>query len=148
MTSFLINQSSIKAKVETLEREIARLPQVDIPPQHDVSGGIYARTGFIPAGTTFTGAIHTKDHINVIFGDVSVLGDGETIRLTGYHVITTKAGSKRVAHTHADTYWTTLIATELQDISEIEDEICTDSTTLQTRKNGLTHDKPLEMKLC
>ena len=148
MTSFLINQSSMKAKVETLERELLQLHQIDIPPQHDVSGGIYARTGFIPAGTTFTGAIHTKDHINVIFGDVSVLGDGETIRLTGYNVITTKAGSKRVAHTHADTYWTTLIATELQDISAIEDEICTDSTTLQTRKNGLTHDKPLELTSC
>ena len=126
----------MKAKVETLERELLQLHQIDIPPQHDVSGGIYARTGFIPAGTTFTGAIHTKDHINVIFGDVSVLGDGETIRLTGYNVITTKAGSKRVAHTHADTYWTTVLHTDCTELEAIEADAVEDPQNLQTRHLG------------
>lgn len=138
MTTFLVDQSDLKPKIEKLEAEMAKLPQCEVPITHHVNGGMYARTALIPQGLTFTGAVHTKDHINVVIGDITVLGDEGPVRYTGHHIIPCKAGSKRVAFTHAPTYWTTMIATNLTDISEIEDEICVDSSVLQTRKAGLT----------
>lgn len=139
--SFVFASSNMQDKVKRLEDAINQSPACEVPVQHHVHGGMYARTGLIPAGVTFTGAVHTKDHINIVIGDVTVLSDTGPIRYSGHHVLPCKAGSKRVAVTHADTYWTTMIVTNLTNISEIEDEICEDSTVLQTRKAGLTFDK-------
>lgn len=125
---------AVAAKVKRLEDEIQKLPQVVIAPVHHVHGRMYARTGLIPQGTTFTGAVHKKDHINVVCGDITLLSNDGPLRLTGYHVLPTCAGSKRVAYAHADTMWTTLAQTDLADIAEIEDELVEDSGALQTRK--------------
>ena len=142
--SFSFAQSNMKDKIARLEDVINQSPECIVPVQHNVNGGMYARTGMIPAGVTFTGAVHTKDHINIVIGDITLLSDDGPIRYTGHHVLPCKAGCKRVATTHADTYWTTVVATNLADISAIEDESCEDSTVLQTRKAGLTFNKPKE----
>lgn len=120
-------------KVARLEEELRKFPQTYVEPRHDINGGLYARTGLIPAGTTFTGCTHKKDHVNVVCGDVTILTDEGPLRLTGYHVLPTKAGSKRVAVAHSDTYWTTILRTELTDVLDIEDECVEDSAQLQTR---------------
>jgi hypothetical protein len=135
----LVNASFIgslqtREKVARLEQELEKLPQTFVEPRHDIHGGLYARTGLIPAGTTFTGATHKKDHINVVCGDITVLTDEGPVRLTGYHVLPTQAGSKRVAYAHADTVWTTVVRTDLCDVGEIENECVEDSAALQTRK--------------
>ena len=133
--SFVVADSGLKEKIHQLEKSLVKLPQVLVPPEHEVFGGMYARTGMIPAGTMFIGVTHTKDHINVVFGDVTVLTENGPVRFTGYQVLPAKAGSKRVAFTHSDTMWTTLVRTDLTDVEAIEDEICEDSSALQTR-NG------------
>lgn len=120
-------------KVARLEEELKKFPQTFIEPRHDINGGLYARTGMIPAGTTFTGCTHKKDHINIVCGDVTVMTDDGPLRLTGYHVLPTKAGSKRVAVAHSDTYWTTIVRTDLMDVEAIEDECVENSAQLQTR---------------
>jgi len=140
---------SIKAlsdKVDRLETELNKQDQFEIPLDHHLSGGMYARHGMIPAGTTFMGAVHKKDHLNVLSGDVTILLDDGPFRFTGYHVLTCKAGLKRVAYAHSDTFWTTIEKTDLTDISEIEDELVEGSENLQTRKFGLPYTKPLEIK--
>lgn len=121
-------------QVARLEAELEQLPQTIVPPVEHVHGKVYTRTGLIPAGTTFIGAVHKKDHINIVCGDVTIATDEGTLRLTGYHVLPCNAGSKRVAHAHADTLWTTIAHTELTDFSAIEDELAEDSAALQTRK--------------
>lgn len=120
-----------------LEEQILALPQVDLRTEHSLAGGIYARTIFIPAGTVLTGATHKKDHINIVFGDITVTTDGEPVRLTGHHVLPTKAGNKRAGVAHADTVWTTLVRTDLSDIEAIEDELVIESSRLQTRQTAL-----------
>lgn len=142
--SFVVAQSDMQDKIKRLEAELAQAPVCNVPIQHDVNGGMYARTALIPAGVTFTGAVHTKDHINIVIGDITVLTHNGPTRYTGHHVLPCQAGSQRVAYTHEATYWTTMVATSLTDISAIEDEICEDSTVLQTRRTGLTFDKQKE----
>lgn len=140
------NQVKTKHSVEQLEQAILSAPQVDLRTEHVLSGGVYARTIHIPAGTVLTGATHKKDHVNVVFGDITVTTDAGPIRLTGYHVIPTKAGSKRAGVAHADTVWTTICETKLDDIEAIEDELVEESSRLQTRLTALpgTEFKELE----
>lgn len=128
----------MRAQVRMLEDRILALPkeqQVFFDTLHDLSGGIYARTIFIPAGTSLTGAVHNKDHINVVVGDITVLTEDGPQRLTGHCVLPTRAGMKRAGIAHADTIWTTLVRTDLTNLEEIEDEITPDSAKLQTRRN-------------
>jgi hypothetical protein len=119
--------------VKKLESEILKLPQVDLRTEHVLSGGVYARTIHIPAGTILTGATHKKDHVNVVIGDIAVTTDDGTKRLTGYHVFASKAGAKRAGVAISDTAWTTICKTDLTDIEAIEDELVEESECLQTR---------------
>lgn len=133
-------------KVEILEERILQIPQVDLRTTHALSGGLYARTIYIPAGTVLTGAKHKKDHINVLMGDITVSTDDGMKRLTGYHVLPTQAGAKRAGYAHSDTCWTTICKTELTDIDAIEDELVENSSRLQTRLQaiGVTKQTVLE----
>lgn len=133
MSTFAVSTPETLAKVKRLEQELKALPQTAVGVSHCVNGGVYTRTGTIPADTAFMGAVHKKDHINVLIGDVTVLTDEGPIRYTGHNVLPTKAGSKRVAYAHAETVWTTIIRTDLTDIREIENECVFNSEELQTQ---------------
>jgi hypothetical protein len=123
-----------RAHVERLEGIALAMPQVAIPTEHVISGGMYARTITIPAGVVVTGAAHKTDHINVCQGDIEVLTDEGPKRLTGLHVLATKAGMKRAGYTHAETRWTTICRTEQTDPRAAEEELVEQPETLQTRK--------------
>lgn len=132
--------------VAALERLVFEAPQVDLRTEHALMGGVYARTITIPAGTVLTGALHKKDHINIVEGDITVTTDDGPLRLTGYHVIAVKAGSKRAGFAHSDTKWTTVCHTELTDIEAIEDEMTDESARLQTRQLALPATKFNELE--
>ena len=138
-SGFFIAQPATNSDIKRLEQIVLQAPQVDLRTEQKLSGKVYARTIFIPAGTVLTGATHKKDHINVVHGDITVTTDGGPKRITGYHVIPTKAGSKRAGFAHSDTVWTTLCETELTDFEAIEDELVEESAQLQTRQNLLPH---------
>lgn len=124
-----------------LEQAILQGPQVDLRTEHVLSGGVYARTIHIPAGTVLTGATHKKDHINVVCGDISVTTDDGVKRITGYHVLPSKAGIKRAGIAHADTVWTTLCKTDLTDIEAIEDDLVEESDRLQNRMQAIEKEQ-------
>jgi hypothetical protein len=132
-----MNELTDRRAIERLEAEVLAQPQTDLRTEHVLSGGVYARTIHIPAGTVLTGATHKKDHVNVVIGDITVTTDQGPVRLTGYHVLPTKAGSKRAGVAHAPTAWTTICHTDLTDIEAIEDELVEESDRLQTRQLAL-----------
>ena len=131
--------------VKKLEDEILKAPQVDLETQHCLSGGMYARTITIRAGTVLTGATHKTDHVNIVSGDISVTTDEGVKRFTGYHVLPTKAGSKRAGYAHIDTMWTTVCKTDLVCIEDIEDELVEERANLQTRLNAIGHTELKEI---
>lgn len=136
----LANMASPDA-VRELERHMLQLPQVDLSTDHVVHGGMCARTILIPAGTVLTGALTNCDNICVMQGDISVTTDDGTVRLTGFHVLPARAGFKRAGWAHGDTYWTTVWPTELTDIKAIEDEMTSESSLLQTRREGIEYER-------
>lgn len=110
------------------------LPQVDLQTANVIHGGLCARTIFIPAGTCLTGALTKLDNVCVVFGDITVTTDGGVQRLTGFNVLTARAGVKRAGLANSDTWWVTLHRTELTDITAIEDEMTDESRLLGARR--------------
>lgn len=132
---------SIEA-VRELEGFLLELPQVDLGISHLVFGGMCARTGMIPAGTILTGALTNIDNICVLFGDITVTTDSGPQRLTGFHVLPASKGAKRVGVAHVDTWWSTILCTDLTEISEIEDAMTGESGRLMTRRMQISGGMP------
>lgn len=131
-------------RVDELESMILKTPQVDLKTENVISGGMLARTIFIPEGCVLTGATHKTDHINMVIGDITVTTDEGVKRLTGHNVFATKAGSRRAGIAHSFTIWTTICRTDKTDIREAEDELVVESARLQTRRLELAATPPPE----
>lgn len=112
---------------------------VQLDTWHHFADGLVARTILIPAGTYLTGAPHKAEHLNVCFGDIEVWTEHGMRRLTGYHVIPSLPGAKRVGRTFADTWWTTvhLNPTNERDVALLEDALVEQSDQLQSRRLAL-----------
>lgn len=113
-----------RGKILALEDAMRQMPQVEIPPVHYFSKGLYAREIFIPKGTLLTGKIHKTEHLNIISkGDISVVTEEGTKRIQAPFTMVAKPGTKRVGYAHEDTVWTTIHATEETDLEKIEHEL-------------------------
>lgn len=134
-------------KVAAIEQFTLQMPQVDLHTSHLIHGGMCARTILIPAGTLLTGAQTNMDNICVVFGDIEVTTDDGVQRLTGFNVLPARAGFKRAGVAHSDTWWTTLWPTELQDIAAIEDEMTSEASMLQTRRDGIEYVQPPTLEM-
>ncbi|WP_439684866.1 Phage protein [Cupriavidus oxalaticus] len=119
---------SERHKVERMESALERLPQVDCPVWHHFAPGLYARKMLIRKGTVLTGAVHKTEHLCIISGDIEVTTDDGVKRITDAHaILRSKPGAKRAGYAHADTYWTTVHATEETDLDKLVEEL-TEST--------------------
>ena len=110
---------------------------------HHFADGLVARTILIPAGTCLDGAPHKAEHLNVCHGDITVWTEAGMRRLTGYHVLPSLPGAKRVGVAHADTHWTTVHCNpgNERDIAALEDALVHGADRLQSRRFGLAHRK-------
>lgn len=112
---------------------------VELETWHHFADGLVARTILIKAGTCLTGAAHKAEHLNIAHGDITVWTEAGMKRLTGYHVLPSLPGAKRVGLAHADTWWTTVHAnpTNERDIAALEDALVEDAHRLQSRRLAL-----------
>lgn len=96
------------ADVLALERELAKIPQIELKVEHSFCDGVYARTMTIPAGVILTSAIHRGECLFVVVsGQIMITtDDGPRLVQAGY-MSTTPAGTKRAGYAIADTVVTT-----------------------------------------
>ena len=102
----------------------------DLPVQHNISDGVYAREAFLPKGSIVVGKIHKHGHLNIISrGKVQVLTEFGVQEMEGPLTFKSLPGTKRVVKVLEDTQWTTihLNPTNTQDLSELEDDIIASS---------------------
>lgn len=94
-----------------LEDLIAAGEQVEIPPTHYFSDGLYAREITIPKGTVLTGKMHRGEHLNIVSkGDITVWTEDGMKRVCAPFTFISKPGTKRVGYAHEETVWTTVHA--------------------------------------
>ena len=99
----------------------------DLPVKHNVHGGIYERSLFIPKGVVLTGKIHVENHIcELSEGDLSVMTDEGVKRIQAPARFNTKAGLKKIGYAHENCVFTTYHSTNLTDIAAIEKELFSD----------------------
>ena len=135
-----MNVSEIN-KVRELEAIILTMPQVEIPTQQLLHAGMYARTMFVPAGTTVTGAFMTCPTILIISGNFKVYIGSETLSLSGYNIIPAKANRKQAGYAISDTFVTMLFPTNAKTIEQAEEEFTNETDKLMSRnsdKNYIT----------
>lgn len=133
LAEMVLDSAPTRESVQRLEDAVLQMPQVDLKTTHALSGGVYARTVFIPAGTVVTGATHKRDHLNILQGDITAWTENGMQRFTGQNVLPGKIGAKRAVFAHSDTTWTTICHTLLSDFFEIEAELVEEPEKLQTR---------------
>jgi hypothetical protein len=126
--------------VREIEAPLLDLPQVDLQTTMIVHGGMCIRTILIPAGTLLTGAQTNLDNLCTVSGDIVVTTDQGPQRLTGYHVLPAAKGYKRAGVALADTYWSTIWRTDLDNLQAIEDEMTDEAHMLQTRRAVIEHE--------
>ena len=94
-----------------LEAELLKLPQVDMPVDHDFCNGLYARTMHIPAGTILTGAVHREESFFLVRkGELIVSTDDGPLTLRSGEMSVSKIGTKRAGITLTDVEVTTFHA--------------------------------------
>lgn len=95
--------------------------QVKLRVEHNFSLGVYARTLYIPKDTVVVGELHKYPQLNIMVqGDISVSVDGVIKRLDSFQIVSSPAGTKRIAYAHADTIWITILGTHETDLEKIE----------------------------
>jgi hypothetical protein len=123
-------------KVRALERFTGTLAQVEIPTEHLLHAGLYARTIRIPAGVLLTGAHIKRATVLVISGHVTVFVGEGSIEITGYQVLPASAGRKQVFLAHTDTFVTMLFPTEAATVEAAENEFTDEAGRLLSRRQA------------
>jgi hypothetical protein len=121
MTNHVLAPHSLRPLFR-LEAELLKLPQIDMPVEHEFCAGLYARTMHIPSGAVLTGAIHRHDCFFVVRHGVLLVSDGgQSVELSAGDMRITPAGSKRAGVALTDVVVTTFHANpdELRDACEI-----------------------------
>jgi len=112
----------MRQKVESLQQELAKLPQYEPETKHYFHGGMYCREVFRHAGVLVVGAVHKKEHFYLIVsGTVAITdGEGNVQEFTGPHLFSSKPGTKRAVYALTDAVCMTFHATEATTVEEAE----------------------------
>ncbi len=115
--------SHTRKKVFAAEAFMKQMPQLELKHFDHFSYGLYARELKIPKGCILVGKLHKYPQLNILAeGEIEVLVDGQVKYLKAPYVISSPAGTKRMARALEDTTWITIHATEETDVDKIEHE--------------------------
>lgn len=121
-------------KVRAVEALAKQMPQVKIPIQHYLHGGVYVRTARIPAGVMITGA-HITIETNLLISGTAMIHTGEKwIENVGYNVMACAANRKQIFVAISDTILTMFFPTDAKTVKEAEERFTNEFSLLQTRE--------------
>jgi hypothetical protein len=128
----------MRQKVESLQQELAKLPQYEPETKHYFHGGMYCREVFRHAGVLVVGAVHKKEHFYLIVsGTVAITdGEGNVQEFTGPHLFSSKPGTKRAVYALTDAVCMTFHATQATTVEDAEALLVeTDADTMYSLGN-------------
>ena len=113
-----------KASIEDLQRELSKLPQLELNTEHYFSNGMYCRKMRLPANVLIVGKVHKEDHFFICAsGDMIVKSEEGDFELHSGDVICSKAGTKRAILTLTECIGINVHKTDKTDLEEIEKEL-------------------------
>jgi len=134
MNTLAPHERPAQRQVTALRHQLAKLPQVPCPLDHEFTGKFYVRTIHVPCGTLVISKVFKEDFPFFISkGRVSIWIEGEGIvhRQAPFWGFT-KAGTRRIIMHHTDVDWTTFhFVDQLRDVDEIEEQVVYDPETAE-----------------
>jgi hypothetical protein len=111
-------------EIESLERSLLDLPQVDVPLTHIFAPNVYWREVRMPKGSFIIGHLHKTEHLNVILtGKVRVLMEGKMHTIEAPLVIKSGPGVRKILYIEEECRWATVHPTETTDLEELAEEL-------------------------
>jgi hypothetical protein len=119
-------------KVQALEAEFLKQPQVDCSVVHRFGPGIYIREVTIPANTFSIGHCQTATHLNIMLaGRVTIVNpDGSHTELVAPYTFVAGPGRK-IGYIHETMVWQNVYATDETDVEKLETMFLDKSVTWQ-----------------
>lgn len=114
---------SMRAKILNLKDRLmaATGEHIEMPVEHTFADGMYLRKLFIKKGTIIVGKIHKQECINIVSkGDISVLTETGSKRLTAGFTGVSPAGIQKVGYAHEDTEFINVFLTNETNIEKLE----------------------------
>jgi len=138
----LSNELAAPSKVWTLQREMAKLPQVQLPTSHFFADGMYCRFLPRPAGTLIVGKVHKREHFYIVATGTVRVSDDDGATAIEYvpTLLVSKPGTKRAVLAVTDAVCMTVHRLDhpTQDLAAIERELMEeDATSLFDAANEL-----------
>lgn len=116
-------REELQVMIASLEAELMKLPQVELPIKHHFSKDVYAREMHMHKGMLVVGKIHKHTNLNILSaGEVSVISVDGVFRAKAPFTLVSQPGAKRVIYAHEDVVWTTIHGTAETDLDKIEDQ--------------------------
>ena len=125
----------LTALAEYESRVIGQEP-VEVPTEHVLHAGMYARTITIPREMVLTGVVIKRATLGIVVGAAAVLVGEEWLRLEGYNVVPGAAGRKAVFVSYSPVIITTVFPTEAKTVEEAEAELTDDADRLLSRRQN------------
>lgn len=98
------------------------------PVKHTFADGLYIREIFNPAGQVLLTKVHKKQHTFFLQkGKMSIVTEDGVKTIEAPYNGITEPNTKRLIYTHTDCIFTTVHATDLKDVEEIEKEVVSDN---------------------
>jgi hypothetical protein len=121
-----------REKIDTLDRELSALPQVQLALRHIMADGLAARVCHIPAGVCVVGAEHRKGHINILLqGSIGVATEDGCMVLNAPMIFAAPAGTKRAGVAITDVIWANVHATSASTPDEADADAFVEFDRLQ-----------------
>ena len=119
-----------------LQTLMADLPEVPLPTEHLLHGGMYARTIRRGPGVVAVGSLILRATILIVSGPCTLVTGESRLDLHGYNVLPGLAGRKQLSLTHGAVEMTMIFPTSAKTVEEAENEIFAEADQLISRKDG------------
>ena len=105
-----VNLPVTKDIIKNFEKELLKLPQIEVELTHRFLDGIYVREVFMKKGTFLTSKTHKTENFSIISkGSVIEVSEGQKVRrINAPLTFVSPSGMKRALYIIEDTVWTTV----------------------------------------
>lgn len=127
---------SIQAVTAVEQWSLAHVQQVDVPTEHLLHAGMYARTMRIPAGSVVTGSLMKIPTVLIIHGHAEMLTGNGWAAIDGYAVLAGSAWRKQICVARSAVEVTMLFPTQAETVEAAECEFTDEYEKLMSRKSA------------
>jgi hypothetical protein len=122
--------------IAVLEAPLIGYEPVEVPTDHLIHAGMYARTILMPAEMVLTGTLMKRATVVIVLGSAAVLAGEHWLELEGYNVIPASAGRKQVFVSRTPVIITMLFPTQARTVEEAEREFTDEAERLLSRRQN------------